>query len=315
MRFKGLDLNLLIALDVLLELRSVSRTAERLNMSQPAVSAALGRLRQYFNDEILLTIGRRMIPTAYAEALWPMVRELLANAEALIDTSGGFDPATSQRRFRINASDYVIAVLIAPLLHRIQAHAPHVSIDIGPTGALSMAEFEAGEVDVIISPEEYRSPIHPARLLFEERHVVVGWCGNPALASPISIDRFLELGHIAVSIGSGREMSFAERHLSPYRDRRRIEVFSPSFSSVPVMLQHTHRVAVLQQRLADTFRDAFSLQAQPLPFQMPPLREIAQVHSARANDAGISWLLDELLLVARESNGGNRSTQRQIQRG
>lgn len=307
MRFKGLDLNLLIALDVLLEMRSVSRTAERLNMSQPAVSAALGRLRQYFKDELLLTIGRRMIPTAHAEALWPMVRELLANAEALIDTSGGFDPTTSQRRFRINASDYVVAVLIAPLLHRIHARAPHVSIDIGPTGSLSMAQFEAGEVDVIIIPEEYRSPMHPARLLFEEQHVVVGWRENPALASPISIDRFLELGHITVSIGNGREMSFAERHLLPYRDRRRIEVSSPSFSGVPIMLEHTARVAVLQERLAHTFRDAFSLLVQPLPFDMPPLREFAQVHSARTNDAGISWLLDELLSIDRGSNGGNLS--------
>ncbi len=91
MRFKGLDLNLVVALDILLQERSVSRSAERLKLSQPAVSAALARLRDYFNDELLVSMGRSMIPTAYAESLWPIARDLLAKADLLIDTSSSFD--------------------------------------------------------------------------------------------------------------------------------------------------------------------------------------------------------------------------------
>jgi DNA-binding transcriptional LysR family regulator len=93
-------------------------------------------------------------------------------------------------------------------------------------------------------------------------------------------------------------MSFAERHLLPYRDRRRIEVTSSTFSGVPMMLTGTLRIAVLQERLAVALCEACSLHTQPLPFDMPLLREMVQYHSARENDAGISWLVDEFVRVA-----------------
>ncbi|GGB38134.1 LysR family transcriptional regulator [Sphingomonas metalli] len=304
MRFKGLDLNLVVALDILLQERSVSRAAERLKLSQPAVSAALARLRDYFGDDLLVSIGRAMIPTAYAESLWPIARTLLAQADLLVDTSATFDPATSQRRFRVNASDYTQTVLISPVLRRLQRSAPHISMDVGPTGPMSLAEFEAGEIDCIISPEQYVSLSHPSRPLFEEQHVVVGWRGNPAMAAPLDLDGFLALGHVAVSIGSGRELSFAERHLLPYRERRRVEVTTSTFSGVPLMLPQTLRIAVLQERLAATFCAAFDLVMQPLPFAMPPLREMVQYHSGRANDPGIAWLVGAFESYAAEGSPG-----------
>ena len=116
MRFKRFDLNLLLVLDTLLRERSVSRAAEQLNLSQPAMSAALGRLRSYFNDQILVSHGKRMLPTAHAQSLSPMVMKTLADIEALISASTVFDPSTSQRTFRICASDYVTTVLLVPLL-------------------------------------------------------------------------------------------------------------------------------------------------------------------------------------------------------
>lgn len=300
MRFKGLDLNLVMALDILIEERGVSRTAQRLNLSQPAVSAALTRLREYFDDELLVSVGRRMIPTAYAESLWPIARELLAKADLLVDTSSSFDPATSHRRFRVNASDYMQTVLITPVLRRLHERAPHISMDVGPTGPLSKLQFESGEIDLIITPEQFISTSHPVRELFEEQHVVVGWNQNPAMAAPLDLDTFLSLGHIAVSIGAGRDLTFAESHLLPYRERRRIEVTSSIFSGVPMMLARTMRIAVLQERLAIATRDIFGLRIQPLPFAMPPLREVLQYHSARANDAGVAWLASEFERVAAE---------------
>ena len=291
MRFKGLDLNLIVAFDILLQERSVSRAAERLRLSQPAVSAALARLRDYFNDELLVAIGRSMIPTAYAESLWPIARELLAKADLLVDTSSTFDPAMSRRRFRVSASDFIQTVLIAPALRALHDQAPQIGMDVGPTGSTSVTQFENGEIDCIISPEQYASPIHPFRPLFADQHVVVGWRGNPAMLEPLDLETFLALGHVAVRIGSERELSFAEKQMLPYIDQRRIEVTSSTFSGVPLMLPQTQRIAVLQQRLATTFCTAFDLVMQPLPFEMPPLREVVQYHSSRANDAGIAWLI------------------------
>ena len=118
MRFKGLDLNLLVALDALLETRSVSAAASRLNLSQPAMSAALSRLRDYFGDDLLVASGKRMYPTAYAETLYPQLKDCLAGLDSLISNPTLFDPKTSLRTFRIIGSDYVTAAALVPLISR-----------------------------------------------------------------------------------------------------------------------------------------------------------------------------------------------------
>ena len=114
MRFKRLDLNLLVALDLLLETRSVSQAATRMNLSQPAMSSALARLREYFGDELLVADGKRLYPTPYAELLMPRVRDCLGRLDALVSSPSTFEPSTSQRRFSIICSDYIAAVAPGP---------------------------------------------------------------------------------------------------------------------------------------------------------------------------------------------------------
>jgi len=244
-----------------------------------------------------------MLPTAYAEALWPLVRQILMSAEQLVEASNIFDPSVSQRRFRISASDFIMAVIVTPLLRRLEKMAPQIGVDVIPTGAPSMSAFESGDIDLVITPEQYLSPYHPSEPLFEDEHVVIGCSHNEALQAPIDIDRFFELGHIAVSVGVGRELSVAERALLSYRDRRRIEVSAPTFSGVLWMLPGTQRVAVLQKRLALAFENALPLKFQPLPIELPRLKERVQYHSSRANDIGIAWLVNEIKLVAERSSG------------
>jgi len=111
MNFHKLDLNLLVALDTLLEERSVSRAADRLNLSQSALSSSLSRLREYFGDELLIAVGRRMEPTALALSLAPSVRDILHRIQVTIQTRPTFEPATAQRRFRIMTSDTPVSDL------------------------------------------------------------------------------------------------------------------------------------------------------------------------------------------------------------
>jgi DNA-binding transcriptional LysR family regulator len=294
MRFKGLDLNLLIALDVLLDERSVSAAAARMNLTQPALSAALSRLRRYFDDDLLLPVGRRMIPTPLAEELRPLTKQLMRDASLFINMSSSFDPATSKRRFGIGTSDYIITVLLAPLLARLDKIAPSVQLDVFPTGPEIHERLDRGEIDLVIAPEPFLSPSAPSELLFEEHHVVLGWSGNPAMREPLTTDRFFELGHIAVRIGMKRELSFAERHLEAHASRRRIEVTTTAFSSTPRLLVGTSRIAVLQERLAATFLPALPLIMQPLPIAIPLLKELVQFHPTRNADAGVRWLIDVL---------------------
>src|SRR5688572_4525561 len=162
MRFKGLDLNLLVALDALLDTRSVSRAAERLNLSQPAISAALSRLRDYFRDDILVASGKRMYPTAYAETLLPELRDCLRKLDALVSSSTGFEPLTSQRRFLIAGSDYITAAVVAPMIAELAGAAPGVRVDLLAPSDDMAEQLGEGKVDLVLTPEQFVHPAHPA---------------------------------------------------------------------------------------------------------------------------------------------------------
>ena len=299
MRLKGLDLNLLVALDVLLEERSVSRAAERLHVSQPAASAALGRLRDYFKDELLVLHGKRMIPTSYAETLQPETRRILADIDGMISMSAGFDPRRSERVFRFMASDYITTVLLIPLAMELERAAPGVRLDARLPDDLIRIEFERGGIDVMLVPEEFMVAQHPSELLFEEPHVVVGWNRNPIFAGPVSLDEFYNAAHVGVRIGPEMDLTFTERRLESLGKARNMAVFAPNFSVVPWFLVGTHRLAVMQQRLAESFKSVLPLSTAQLPFEFAPMRLMAQYHSARTADQGLMWMLDQIRKRAR----------------
>lgn len=298
MRLKGLDLNLLIALDILLEERSVSRAAERLYVSQPAASAALGRLRDYFKDELLVLHGKRMIPTSYANSLMPEVRQILAQVDNMILMSAEFEPKRSERVFRFMASDYITTVLLIPLASDLERVAPGVRIDARLPDDAIQVEFERGLIDLMLVPKEFTVAQHPYELVFEEPHVIVGWSENPIFDSEIGADEFFEAKHVGVRIGPDRDMTFTERNIEALSQARTLSVFAPNFSVVPWFLVGTRRLAVMQKRLADTYRKVLPLKTAPLPFDFPSMQLMAQYHTARAGDQGLAWLLDRLRVLA-----------------
>jgi len=299
MRFKGLDLNLLAALSVLLEERSVSRAAERLHLSQPAISAALARLRAYFGDPLLVTQGKRMIPTAHALALHPQLQALLAKVDELIAGAAQFDPKTSTRTFRISLSDYLITVLAADLVPRLRNEAPNILLDLAPPSEDSRMALDRGTIDLLLTPDEHCVPGHPTELLFEEQHVVAGWKDNPLVQCPIGEDAFFEAGHIAVRLGGANPASFAETRFDTMLRKRRVEITVASFTMVPPLLTGTDRLAVMHERLARTMARNFPIEWQPLPIPFPPMREMMQYNRTRGADVGLQWLIDQLGLAAR----------------
>jgi len=298
-RLRGLDLNLLVALDVLLEERSVSRSAKRLRLSQPAVSAALGRLRDYFNDDLLIQHGKRMIPTAHAESLIPAVKQILASADELISMSNEFDPAQSERLFRVMTSDYITMVLLAPVMSALETTAPRVRLNVRLMAKQLQMDFEQGELDLVIAPEDYLDPKHPAELLFEESFVVVGWAENPLLTEPLTKSQFAKCAHVGVTIGKSQLREYGESYFERMGIKRRIDVCAPSFSVVPWLLIGTHRVAVMQAALARAIAPTLPLKVVPLPVSIPPMREMLQIHSARTKDQGLAWFRDQVRAIAR----------------
>lgn len=296
MRFKGLDLNLLVAFDILIEERSVSRAAERLHISQPAMSAALGRLRTYFNDPILGAHGKKMIPTAHALRLRPMVRELLNGVETMMSATAAFDPPTARRRFRIGTSDYLATVLFRQLIPLLQKEAPQITFELIPPSELMLTMLDQGDLDMVITPEEHTATDHPIELLFEEPYVVAGWNENPIFMRPMTQKDFFEAGHVVVEIGRLSRISFAEANLRTFTTRRRVEVTVASFLLAPEMVLNTNRLTVMHERLAQTFADRMPLCFVPMPFPFPAMRETIQYHRTRDTDPGLRWLIDRMKL-------------------
>jgi LysR family transcriptional regulator, nod-box dependent transcriptional activator len=298
MRFKGFDLNLLVAIDVLLETRSVSRTAEKLHLSQPAVSAALNRIREYFNDDILVTRSKKMYPTALADTLQPRIRQALRGVDGLLTASSYFNPEESERTFRIVGSDYITAAILVPLVTRLAEIAPGIRIEILAPESDSFRMLEDGKIDLMLVPDIYVIPDHPAELLVEEKHVIVGWNRNPLFKKKITSEIFFAQGHVAVLISRERALAFGDRELQRIEPTRRIEVMVPSFTMVPWLVRGTDRLAIMHERLFRPMSETFPISSAPLPFDFPLMREMMQYHQARSDDEGLTWLRQQLSEIA-----------------
>jgi len=295
MRLDRFDLNLLVAFDILVEERSVTRAAKRLNLTQSAMSAALRRLRDAFSDEILVQHGKKMIPTAAALSLAPEISIVVADLRSIISRGLSFDPAQSQRTFRIVASDYVTTVLLGPMMEQLQKAAPGVRIEITLPRNDIHERLEDGEIDFIVAPERFLQGTHPRELLFEERHVVVGWSGNPVLKQPLTEEIYYGAGHVVVSVS--RDGTFIENHLRDHGDRRRVEIVCAAFSQVAWMLPGTSRLALMHERLAKVMAARLPLCIFDAPVSLPNMREMLQYHEARAADAGITWFREQLRIA------------------
>jgi len=300
MRFKGLDLNLLVALEALLAEANVSRAAERLHLSQPAASAALRRLRAWFGDPLLIPQGKRLMLTPCALRLRPQLAELIATIDVFANQPTVFDPALTQRRFRIVSSDFLASVLLRPLAGAIARAAPGIELEVLFPDDNSDELLERGEIDLLISPQEFVSPSNPYRLLFEEQHVIAGWAGNPMMREPLTVEKFAAASHVSVRLGQVTRLTFAEAQLRALGIVRREAVIVPSFAMVPDLLVGTMRLAIMHERLARLAARTSEIVTAPLPFPFVPMREVAQFHRTRADDAGLNWLLGEIRHVVRE---------------
>jgi LysR family transcriptional regulator, nod-box dependent transcriptional activator len=291
MRFRGLDLNLLAALDVLLDERSVSRAAERLHLSQPSLSAALARLREYFDDPLLELQGKQMILTPLAVRLRPQLSELLASVDRTLAQARGFDPSTSSRWFRVAVSDYLVAVLFPQVAQLLNERGPQIRLELRAPSEATQALLEQGEIDLLLTPELHCVRDHPTELLFEERFVVVGWSESRLMREPLTEDVFYSAGHVAAALGEVNRGSFVDDLLRARGRERRVEIVAYSFTQVAGLLAGTERLAVMHERLARTLSGRYPLRICEPPFPLQPMREMIQCHRTRTADAGLQWLM------------------------
>lgn len=312
MRFQGLDLNLLSALNALILDRSVTKAADRVHMGQPGMSAALGKLRTYFNDDLLVPVGRRLVLTPLAEQLAVPLQEVLADIERKILSRGQFEPAVAQQKFKLAMSDYMMSVVLPDFLFEIERLAPSLSFEILPLNDRNDLDIERREIDLLIIPSEDTSPHHPRQLLRIERWVCLCWQGNTRVGDTISEDEYFSLGHVATRLGRGQPATHDERFMREHGMLRRIEVVVPGFNAVPEMLVGSHRIATLPATLARKASRTLPLKIVELGIHIPPHETMVQWSTIKNNDLGLHWVKDRLVEACRnsETSGAQSRDQR-----
>ena len=304
MRFERLDLNLLVALDALLTERSVSLAAERICLSQSATSSALGRLRDYFGDELLVVKGRQMALTARGETLVDPVRAVLEQIKATIAITPPFDPATSDRTISFMASDYVTEVLLAPALRDLETEAPNMRFEIQPMYDQPVESLERGQVELLLTVDYVVSADHPSEILFQDDHVVVGWKDNPAMHGALTEEEYFSLGHVTSRFGKNRIPTFDDWFVRRQSRERRIEIVAASFLSIPRFLIGSNRIATIHRRMAERFAEHLPLVIREVPMTIPPIREAVQWDISNDNDPAIRWVVERLVAAAQSGQSG-----------
>lgn len=290
MRFNKLDLNLLVALDVLLKERSVTRTAEVLNLSASAVSNALAKLRDYFEDELLVQIGRKMEATPRALSLQDAVRDVLLRIDSTIAAPPAFDPKTSDRSFRIFSSDYTQLVLGPALMSLAAKQKAGVRFDFAPQVNQPHRYLERGEADLLIIPTGFMSPDHPRDALYRENFVCMVWRDGALAGGRLDFESYVAAEHVVMQPAGSRDDAFEGWFLKRFGITRRIAAQTYSFITLLALLVGTDHVATVHERVARRLVNAWPLEIHPTPMAFDPMEQAMQWHKFRTNDPGLVWL-------------------------
>lgn len=302
MHFRNLDLNLLVALDSLLLERNITQAGKRVNLSQSAMSSALARLREYFGDELLTQVGRRMVCTPLGESLVEPVRKILLQIQATVAAQPSFDPGTATRCFRLMMSDYVATVLMSKALPLIERLAPQVRIEVLCNDVSSpFDELDRADIDLLIMPQRYLRDAHPYDVLFQDEFTGVTWKENPLVAADgsMTVEQYLALGHVTARFATARASTVDEWFVTQLGHERRVELVAMNFNSVFSSLVGTRRVATIHKRLARYYEQYLPIRLFEVPFELPCLAEAMQWHRHFNTDPGTLWLRGVLKEVAR----------------
>jgi DNA-binding transcriptional LysR family regulator len=287
----SVDFNLLVALSALLEERNLTRAGEKTNLSQPAMSSALARLRRHFDDELLTRDGRRYELTPLAEKLLPDVRDALRQVERTLEVRTEFDPATSTRTFSLVMSDYAVTVLVDPLLRRARELAPGVGLTVNPIpGDMEENDRSLLQHDLMVAPRGFTFP-GESEEIFRDRYVCLIDAGNSLLADgALSLASFGALPQAVATFGQREMLNQAEQALTALGVPRRVQVTTEGWLPLPFVVAGTDLVAVVPERLARRVAGTAGVVVVEPPFGRIDLIEAAWWHPTRSGDQALRWL-------------------------
>lgn len=293
---RTIDLNLLVVFDALMATRHVTRAADQVGLSQPAMSSALKRLRAVLKDELLVRTPAGMQVTPKALELAEPVRLILRQIERALEPDSDFDPATRERVFRVRLSD-VLAMLVLPsTLAGFDIGGSRLSLDVvhlSPDGTVDALERD--EIDMAVSFALSHGNTILSEPLMSDRMVCVVRAGHPFSATPPSLDRFLAARHVRVSM-SPADLRFVDDVLVAEDHRRDVAINLPHWLVVPRVLHETDLVAVMPERLFLALEDE-RLACCELPFASSAFSWSLYWHRRQDRNPAIRWLRESLRMA------------------
>ncbi|MFT3768958.1 MAG: LysR family transcriptional regulator [Minicystis sp.] len=290
------DLNLLVAAEVLLTERNLARAASRLKVTRSAASHTLSRLRDLFGDPLLVRDGNTMAPTPRAEEILPALRDALGRCEDVLAGPAAFDPRRAARRFVLLLSDYAAELISGPLLEALSRDAPHVDLEVYPARR-DFARALADDVDLALSPAAEDLPGIVTSRAFSDEFVCVLRKGHPDAAA-LTLPRFVALPHLLVAPRNLRpsqvDTALGERGLA-----RRVAVTLPFFATAPSVLARTDLVLTAPARMARRLAERHPLVIVPAPLRLPGFTFRTCWHTRAQHDPAHAWLRARLARVCR----------------
>ena len=308
-RLNRVDLNLLVYLDALLRERNVTQAAHSLGLSQPAMSNGLKRLREVFNDPLLIRTSDGMTPTAKAEELEPQLREILTGVDQALQPTDEFMPARENRVVRLMASDYAESTLLPAVLHELREQAPGVTLDIMNPSDVSFLDVERGKVDLVINRFDQMPQSFHQITLWQDSFSCLLSPDNPILEN-FTLDSYLAADHIWVSktgmgVGVGvnpddvQRLGWVDSTLASLGKKRRIRVFTRHYQAAMTLAEQNDLIVTLPTRATHLKRDNPRVVVRDVPFDMPAMELKMAWSPLLQHNPGHRWIRQLITQVAR----------------
>jgi len=295
------DLNLLASLDALLAEKNVTRAAQKVHVTQSTMSGILRRLRDQFDDELLVRIGRRYELSAFAQSLATSVRQTILQIDSTISAKPLFDPRQDRRRFRIMASDYNTMVYLSAVFRRVRKQAPHLSYDIVPINS-PLDAIRDGTVEMCVTGNPYAheqalaDQLLRSDKLFSEVYCCIVDKAHP-LRGTVTLDRLFEFPHVVAQF-LGVTMQTGELRARYGRNGANTSINVPTFYVIPSLVCGTDRIGIVPNRMLRVAPQRSRLRKLDVAFEMPRFTEHLIWHSRFAYDPAFCWLRGVMLKTA-----------------
>jgi DNA-binding transcriptional LysR family regulator len=298
---RGVDLNLLVALEALLVEESVTKAAQRMNVGQSTMSATLARLRRHFNDELLVKHGRNLVATPAGRSLLPSLQRILQQTESLLSRQSTFNPEEDSRDFYITSNDYIATVFLRPLIAALHQETPRTRLHVTATQETFEDSLRKGEAELVIAPREVlRSNVDfPNEFLFADRYVAAVDADNSEVGDSLTLDQFTRQPYLAVNVG--HRATSAELQLDARGIRRNTRITTESFVLAPLLLRGTPLITLVPELLGKALQKQAGIRLLKPPMPLRPIHMIMLWPERNSADAATAWLRNRMMRLSKTS--------------